>query len=98
MCYYDNKHRHEKSFEIGDQVYLKLQSFRQNSVDLRKKLKLSLKYYGPFTVIEKVGQVAYEMDLRQDATIHNVFHVSLLKKKKSAVSISLPTLPITDGK
>lgn len=57
MCRYANKHRQEMVFEVGDQVYLKLQPFKHSSVHLRKNLKLSLKYYGPFTIVKKLERL-----------------------------------------
>lgn len=77
--FYDRHHR-EREFEAGDWVYLKRQPYRQTSISMRKSLKLSPKYYGPFKVLKKIGAVAYKSDLPKESRIHSVFHVSLLKK------------------
>ncbi|XP_070005661.1 uncharacterized protein [Nicotiana sylvestris] len=50
-------------FQAGDMVFLKLQPYRQTSLALRRNLKLSSKFYGPYKVIAKVGQVAYKLEL-----------------------------------
>lgn len=90
MKFYADQKRLERSFEVGDEVYLKLQPFRQNSVVLRHNLKLANKYYGPYTIIEKLGTVAYKLQLPSDAKIHNVFHVSLQKRRLAPITLRFP--------
>lgn len=90
-----DKKRQEACFNVSDWVFLKLQPYRQLSVAVRKYLKLSHKYCGPYQVLERVGTVAYKLALPQGSKIHPTFHVSLLKKKvgsKYTVTSTVPRL------
>jgi hypothetical protein len=93
-----DKNRSEKEFLVGDLVFLKLQSSRQNNVALRKNLKLNPRYYGPYPIIRRIGMVAYELRLPEGSFVHLVLHISLLKKKIGDAIIISFKLPMTDKK
>jgi hypothetical protein len=82
--------RTERNFKVGKQVYLRLQPYQESSVAYRRALKLSPRFYGPFTIIRKVGEVAHELDLPPNACIHPVFPMSQLKLKLGSASSAQP--------
>ena len=77
---YADTQRRELVFEIGDYVYLKvspMRSVRRFNI----KGKLSPRYIGPFKIIERCGEVAYQLELPESLSgVHDVFYVSQLKK------------------
>eukprot|EP00253_Pinus_taeda_P012260 PITA_12260 len=60
--------------------------------------KLKPRFYGPYSVIRKIGQVAYELELLQGSKIHIVFHVSCLKKALGQQVTVTDELPPMDDK
>jgi hypothetical protein len=92
-----DKKRTKRVFQVGDWVYLRLQPYRHKTLAARKNLKLSPRFFGPFQVLQKMGSVAYKLDLPAAAHLHPVFHVSCLKPKLGQHVIPIPTLPPVDA-
>ncbi|XP_026451503.1 uncharacterized protein LOC113351784 [Papaver somniferum] len=97
--WFADRKRTDRSFEVGDWVYLKLQPYRQSSIHVRRNFKLSSRYYGPYIILERIREVAYRLDLMAGCRIHPVFHVSQLKKKKKIgeTQTTVPMLPPVDN-
>jgi hypothetical protein len=97
MKKYADIKRTERNFEVGQKVYLRLQPYRQMTVAHRRSLKLAPRFYGPFSIVRKVGEVAYELDLPTESRVHPVFHVSQLKLKLGSTVFPVPKLPPVDS-
>ena len=61
-------------------MFLKHQPYKQLSLKKGGKTNLAPKFYGPYHIDKKISQTVYELDLHDQIHIHNVFHVSCLKK------------------
>jgi hypothetical protein len=76
-------------------VFLRLQPYKQNSLKAKHCQKLAPKFYGPYTVLKRVGHVAYQLALPSHSKLHPFFHVSYLKKvirTKFQIQTKLPKL------
>lgn len=71
-----NKKRTSKEFNMGDLVYIKLKHYRQMSVARISNQKLSMKFFGPYLVKERVGPVSYRLQFPTVTRIHDVLRVS----------------------
>jgi hypothetical protein len=77
---YEDKHRRELKFAVGDLVYLKVSPIR-NVYRFGNEGKLSPRYVGPFQVLKRVSPLAYKMEMPPNLVgVHNVFHISQLRK------------------
>eukprot|EP00253_Pinus_taeda_P025190 PITA_25190 len=76
---YAKKKRSYREFELGDHVYLRVKP-RKSSLQWQGCAKLAPRYCGPFQVLEQIGPVAYKLALPSHIRVHNVFHISILKR------------------
>ncbi|XP_050141046.1 uncharacterized protein LOC126616997 [Malus sylvestris] len=81
-------------YKVSDWVFLKLSSWK-GVVRFGKKRKLSPRYIGPYQIVERVGEVAYRLALPLElARVHNVFHVSMLRRYVSDPSHVIHPQPL----
>lgn len=89
---HDKTHR-DISFQVDDWVWLRRHHRSAAGITNASKSKLSLRFFGPFQVAERVGFVAYRLRLPAKACIHDVFHVMFLKKHNGPPPAQMGSLP-----
>jgi hypothetical protein len=78
---------------VGDWVWLRLQQRKALGVTAASPSKLGPKFYGPYQIMQRIGEVSYKLQLPPRARIHDVFHVALLKKFEGIAPSQLVPLP-----
>nr|GEW38225.1 putative reverse transcriptase domain-containing protein [Tanacetum cinerariifolium] len=92
---YAEKRQKPLEFSVGDKVLLKV-SPRKGVVRFGKRSKLSPRYVGPFEIVERVIPVAYRLHLPKELVgVHDMFHVSNLKKCLADVNLHVPLDEVT---
>ncbi|XP_073030646.1 uncharacterized protein [Primulina eburnea] len=86
--------RRPVEFEVGEKAYVKVSPMK-GVIRFNKTGKLNPRYVGPFEILEKVGTLAYRLALPPDMSrIHNVFHVSQLRRHIADPSHILEAEPL----
>ncbi|WVZ68636.1 hypothetical protein U9M48_017555 [Paspalum notatum var. saurae] len=93
MKLHSNKQRRDLSFAIGDWVWLRLHHRHASAIITAGASKLGPRFYGPYQITERIGEVAYRLKLPDKAKIHDVFHVALLKQFTGTPPSSVVPLP-----
>nr|GFB66135.1 putative reverse transcriptase domain-containing protein [Tanacetum cinerariifolium] len=87
---YANVRQKPLEFQTGDRVMLKISPCK-GIIRFGKRGKLNAQYIGPFKILNRIGLVAYKLELPKElSNVHNTFHVSNLKKCLSDESLIIP--------
>ncbi|GJV46704.1 putative reverse transcriptase domain-containing protein [Tanacetum coccineum] len=87
--YADNR-RKPLEFQVGDHVMLKVSPWK-GIVRFGRKGKLAPRFVGPFEILERIGYVAYKLRLLEElSSVHDTFHVSILKKCLAYANLHVP--------
>eukprot|EP00253_Pinus_taeda_P011162 PITA_11162 len=71
--------RRFREYQVGDHVYVRIRA-KKCTLQWSGCAKLASQFCGPFQILARIGSVAYQLALPSHIRVHNVFHVSVLKK------------------
>jgi hypothetical protein len=91
-----DRHRVEHRFEIRDVVYLRVQPLRPSPWRRGGAERMRPRLFGPFRVVQRDGEVAYELELPEGSQCHSVYHVSCLQRAWGPHVTTSNELPPTD--
>eukprot|EP00253_Pinus_taeda_P032659 PITA_32659 len=74
-----DRKRNFKEYQVGEHVYVRIRA-KKSTLQWSGCAKLAPRFCGPFQILARVGQVAYQLALPSHIRVHNVFHVSVLEK------------------
>ena len=75
-----DQHCSERTFQVGDMVFLMLHPYKQSFLKLKGRHNLAPNFYGTYKFRQKLGFIAYKLELPPSSHGHPVFHVSCFKK------------------
>ena len=95
---YADQHRREMEYNVGEKVFLRVSPWK-GVIRFGQKGKLNPRYIGPYEILERIGPLAYRLALPPELSqIHNVFHVSMLRRYRSDPTHVLTDQPIEVAK
>lgn len=94
-----DRSRRDMELTVGDWAWLRLHHRSAAGITDNTNSKLAPRFYGPFQVLERIGDVAYRLRLPAKTRIHDVFHVVFLKKHQGdPPTETVPLPPIVHGR